>query len=215
MFTSTPQRTLCQLLVTFVACVLFNSNVAFSEDADVVAQGTRISVNQQLQRMRLSLARIRRTVDTLTANNTAVKSGITDVKNSLVSLNQRVVTGTSVAPAEPTTSQTVIGSNKPSPAYMAFDFYPGVRAEAVVQHKNTGVFVVFRTLEGSKLLLEYKLDFSFEGRSADQKSADAMMISACLTHFHRAADAANGGSFYIYPSSDDKLGLLCSSVVNR
>lgn len=215
MFTSTPQRKLCQLFVTFVACVLSTSNVAFSEDADVSAQGTRLSVNQQLQRMRLSLARIRRTVDTLTANNTAVKSGITDVKNSLVSLNQRVVTGTSVAPTEPSSSQAVIGSNKPFPSYITFDFYPGVRAEAVVQHKNTGVFIVFRTLEGSKILFEYKLDFSFEGRSADQKSADAMMITACLNHFHRAADAANGGSFYIYPSSDDKLGLLCSSVTNR
>lgn len=217
MLTSPPKRKTYAIVAAIVTCVLCSTGVAFSQDAEVSAQESKLTVNRQLQRMRLSIARIRRTLDTLTTNNTAVKSGISDVKSSLLTLNQRVITGNTVAPTTPTpkSSQPVIGSNKASTNYMTIDFYTGVREEAIVQHKNTGVVVSFRAYEGSKLLQEYTLDFSFEGRSSDQKTADAMMISACLQHFHRAADAPNGGSFFIYPSSDDKMGLLCSSQVTR
>lgn len=221
MLTSPPRRKIyafVAILVTSVLCspcvaISEEADVATSEDAEVSAQQTRGGVNRQLQRMRLSLARIRRKVDALTTTNTAVKNGISDVKSSLVTLNQRGITGNTTAPSTP--SQNVIGSNKSSTTYMTFDFYPGIRPEAVVQHRGGGVLLSFRTYEGSKVVQEYKLDFPFEGRSEDQKSADAMMISVCLHNFHRAADAPNGGSFYIHPSADDKLGLLCSSLINR
>lgn len=215
MVTFPPRTRTLALIATFVACIISIPCTARAQDADVSAEGKRPTVNRQLQSMRLSLARIRRTVDALTANNTKVSNSISDVKNSLGSLNQRVITGTSVTPADPTPTQSVIGQNKTSSAYMTFDFYPGLVAEAIVQHKNTGVLVKFRTAENSKTVNEYTLDFSFVGRSSEQKAADTMMITACLNHFHRAADAPNGGSFFIYPSSDDKVGLLCSSHANR
>jgi hypothetical protein len=196
---------------TLVAFIISAPYTTRAEDADVSAQGKRPTVARQLQSMRLSLARIRRTVDALTANNTSVSNSISDVKNSLGSLNQRVITGTTVAPTQPTPAQAVIGQNKAAPNYLTFDFYPGIVAEAIVQHKNTGVLVKFRTAEQGKTVQEYVLDFSFVGRSNEQKAADTMMITACLNHFHRAADAPKGGTFFIYPSADDKLGLLCSS----
>ncbi len=215
MVTFPPLTRTLTLTATLVAFIISTPGVTRAEDSDVSALGKRPTVNRQLQSMRLSLARIRRTVDALTANNTTVSNSISDVKNSLGALNQRVITGTSVAPANPKPAQSVIGQNKTSPAYMTFDFYTGLVAEAIVQHKNTGVLVKFRTAENSKTVNEYTLDFSFVGRSSEQKAADAMMITACLDHFHRAADAPNGGTFFIYPSADDKVGLLCSSHTNR
>lgn len=215
MVTFPPITRTLALIATFVACIVSTPCTTRAQDADISADGNRPTVSRQLQSMRLALARIRRTVDALNANNTKVSNSISDVKNSLGTLNQRVITGTSVTPAEPTPAQSVIGQNKTSSAYMSFDFYPGLIAEAIVQHKNTGVLVKFRTAEGSKTVSEYTLDFSFVGRSSEQKAADTMMITACLNHFHRAADAPNGGSFYIYPSADDKVGLLCSSHTNR
>jgi hypothetical protein len=214
MVTFPPLARMLIVTATLVAFIISAPQTARAQDEDVSAQGKRPTVDRQLQSMRLSLARIRRTVDALSANNTKVSNSISDVKNSLGTLNQRVITGTSVAPAEPTPAQSVIGQNKAAPNYLAFDFYTGLVAEAIVQHKNTGVLVKFRTSEKGKTVQEYVLDFSFVGRSSEQKAADTMMITACLNHFHRAADAPNGGTFFIYPSADDKLGLLCSSHAN-
>lgn len=206
MFTP-PRKPFGYTLVLVLSCLL-TASAAFAADAVVESQGSQQSLQQQMIKMRRSLALMRRSLAASRAQSETVSKGISDVKNSLSTITQRVITGTSVS------TQSVIGLNKPASNYLTFDFYPGVRGEAIVQHKDTGIMVWFRTAEGSKTLNEYKLGFSFEGRSADQKTADAMMLNACLTHFNRVSDAPNGGSFYLYPSADNNTGLLCSSTIN-
>jgi len=210
MFATTPRGKWFVLFTAFVAALLFTTPT-FAVDETQALGGFKISTTRQLALLRRSVFYMRRSIASLRRRNDSLSQGITDVKSSLITLNQRVISGTSV---EPTNPQIVIGANASASNYITFDFYPGVIAEAVAQHKGTGIVVMFKTKEGAKTLMEYKLELLFAGRTADQKAADAMMVNTCLTNFYRAADARNGGSFYIYPSADDKIGLACSSTTN-
>lgn len=199
--------------VAVVSFAVFVSLVGASSIAD--AQKTPLIRGTERQYIKLTKAveRLQQTVDQLQRNNSDVKNNVTDVKISLGALNDKVTagakTGTTTAPTE-----NVIGKNVSKPNYETFDFYDGRRGEVIVQHNGTGVLAWFRILEGSKVAQDYKLSFSFAGRSADQKTADTFMLQTCVDQFQRAADASKGGSFYIYPSKDDSIGLLCSSTLN-
>ena len=182
--------------------------------AEVVAESRRLSVAQQLKSMRKNLALIRRSMASLRQNGETVKGHLSDVKNSMASLNQRIVTGTisEVAPTPTPTPGRVIAASEPTSTYIAFDKYETRRGQATVQHNKTGIVVWFRILEGGKSVQEYKLNFPFAGRTAEQKAADTMVISNCVSQFYRAFDATDG-TFFVYASADDTLGVLCASDV--
>lgn len=197
-------------LVWFLGAV----EVTRSAQAEVVAESRRPSVSQQLKSMRKSLALIRRSMASLRKNGDAANTTLTEVKDSVATLNQRIVTGT-LSEATPTPTPVpgrVIAASEPTSSYIAFDKYETRRGQATVQHSKTGIVVWFRILEGGKNVQEYKLNFPFAGRTADQKAADAMVINNCMSQFYRAFDATDG-TFYIYASADDTLGVLCASDV--
>ena len=206
-----PPKSKCLVAFAVIFVTSLSPFSAFAANDGTNGSGTQVTTNDQIKRLRHTVARLNRGVASLRAYRVFLTKNLTDVKGSLSVLNQNVIAGKSVQPSTP---QTVIGSNKPSPNYISFDFYPGVQGEAVVQHTGTGVAVSFKTKDSATTLVEYSLALSFEGRTNDQKAADNMMINACLTNFYRAADSRNGGTFFIYPSADDKIGLACSSVLN-
>lgn len=199
--------------VAVVSFAVFVSSVGASSVAD--AQKTPLVRGTERQYIKLNKAveRLQQTVDQLTRSGADVRNNVTDVKISLGALNDKVTavakTGTTSAPTE-----NVIGTNVAKSNYESFDFYEGRRGEVIVQHNGTGVLAWFRILEGSKVAQDYKLSFSFAGRSADQKTADVFMLQTCISQFQRAADFTKGGTFFIYPSKDDAVGLLCSSTLN-
>jgi hypothetical protein len=150
----------------------------------------------------------------LRQNGEVVKGHLSDVKNSMATLNQRIVTGT-ISEATPTPTPApgrVIAASEPTSTYIAFDKYETRRGQATVQHNNTGIVVWFRVLEGGKNVQEYKLNFPFAGRTDEQKVADTMVVSNCVSQFYRAFDATDG-TFFVYASADDTLGVLCASDV--
>lgn len=183
-------------------------------EAQVSATSRRPTVSRQLQSMRQSLTRIRRSMETLKQNGNSVNANVTDVKNSLVTLNQRVVTGalTEGTPTPTPAPARVIAASLPTSSYVAFDKYDGRRGQATVQHNKTGIVVWFRIYEAGKMVQDYTLNFPFTGRTSDQKSADTMVINNCMSQFYRAFDATDG-TFFIYASADDSLGVLCASDV--
>lgn len=182
--------------------------------AEVSSQSHRPTVSRQLKSMRQSLTRIRRSIETLKQSGATVTTNIGEVKNSLASLNQRIVTGT-ITDATPTPTAVqarVIAASQPTTSYVAFDKYEGRRGQATVQHSKTGVVVWFRVLEAGKMVQDHTLNFPFAGRTADQKSADTMVINNCVSQFYRAFDATDG-TFFIYASADDSLGVMCASDI--
>ncbi len=197
-----------------LACFLMAGavTVIHPAQAEVVAESRRASVSRQLKSMRKNLTLIRRSMASLRQNGEIVKGHLSDVKNSITTLNQRIVTG-SISEATPTpTPARVIAASEPTSTYVAFDKYETRRGQATVQHNRTSIAVWFRVLEGGKNVQEYTLKFPFAGRTADQRTADTMVISNCLSQFHRAFDATDG-TFFIYASADDNLGVLCASDV--
>lgn len=157
-----------------------------------------------------SLARITRTLAKLNQGLNGLSSQIANQKPTVVTVP---------APNEPqvTPSQGPIGKNNAGSSYMSFDFYEGRTAEAISYHNESGIGVVFHIREQgvTGFAQEYKLNFPFADRTPEQRLADTFMIQTCLTHFHRAADAPTGGTFFINPNKDSKIGLLCASVVNK
>lgn len=165
------------------------------------------SVDRQLAEMRRTIAYLRKGLASLRDNSAVVTQDVKEVKTTIgKALSSQI--------NQETPTQPAIGKNTPTISYVSFDFYEGRHGEAVVQHADTGIAIRFRILEGAKAAQEYNLSFSFVGRTNDQKAADAMMISSCLTHFHRASDSKTGGTFFLNSSTDTKTGLLCSSVIN-
>lgn len=108
-----------------------------------------------------------------------------------------------------TASGPVIGNNTPSTSYVAIDFYDGRTASTVMQHNSDGLTLALRVLEGGKKVEEKIITFNFEGRSADQKEADTLVLKTCLDMFLRAADKQS--SFYIQVNPDPKLGIMCAT----
>ena len=210
-------------VATTAAFVAITSATAGAEDS-VSAEARRPTVAGQLNGMKNSLVRMRRAVEALQTNSTTVSSNVTDVKNSLTVLNQRVgtgtTTGTSIAPTAtptPTPTQTptptpapVIASSAPTTTWISFDKYEGRRGQVVLQHNRTGLILVLKIMEAGKTVQEYKLNFPFAGRTADQKAADAMVINNCMNQFTRVFDAPDG-TFFLYASTDDSFGFLCAS----
>jgi hypothetical protein len=183
----------------------------FAPPATTFAQETSSqaikSVDRQLAEMRRTIAYLRKGLASLRDNSAVVTQDVKDVKTTIgKALSSQI--------NQETPTQPAIGKNTPTSSYVSYDFFEGRHGEAIVQHADTGVAIRFRVLEGAKAVQEYTLSFSFVGRTNDQKAADAMMISSCLTHFHRAADSKTGGTFFLNSSADSKTGLLCSSVIN-
>ena len=208
-----PAATHRMAVAVVMAIVSFVSAPAVAE-VQVSSASRRPSVSRQLQSMRQSLTRIRRSMETLKQNGNSVNANVTDVKNSLVTLNQRVVTGalTEGTPTPTPAPARVIAASLPTSSYVAFDKYDGRRGQATVQHNKTGIVVSFRIYEAGKMVQDYTLNFPFTGRTSDQKSADTMVINNCMSQFYRAFDATDG-TFFIYASADDSLGVLCASDV--
>lgn len=157
----------------------------------------------------VSLARITRTISKL-------NKGLNDLSSKIANQKPTVVTVPAPNAPQVTPSQGPIGKNDAGASYMSFDFYEGRTAEAISYHNESGIGVVFHIREQgvAGFAQEYKLNFPFADRTPEQRLADTVMIQTCLTHFHRAADAPAGGTFFINPNKDSKIGLLCSSVVN-
>ena len=206
-------------IVTLAALLIAIPMVATAEDS-VSAAGRGPTVVGQLHGMKNSLTRLRRAVDALQTNSATVSSNVTDVKNSLTSLNQRVIasttTGNTTAPAPaPTQSPApalVIASSNPTSTWVSFDKYQGRTGQMIVQHNKAGVVLSLKVFEAGKSVQEYKLNFPFAGRTADQKAADGMVINTCMSQFARVFDATDG-TFFINASTDDTVGILCASDV--
>lgn len=165
------------------------------------------SVDRQLAEMRRTIAYLRKNLASLRQNNEAITKDVKEVKTTVgKALSSQI---NSETPTQP-----VIGKNASTTNYVAYDFYEGRRGDATVQHSDTGIAIRFRIFEGGKTAEERTLNFSFADRTNDQKAADALMISSCLTHFHRAADSKAGGTFFLNSNPDSKVGLLCSSITN-
>lgn len=207
-------KTATRLAVAALVVVVVVMSGSAMAVAEVSSQSHRPTVSRQLKSMRQSLTRIRRSMESLKQNGATVATNISEVKSSLASLSQRIVTGTITdATPTPTPGQArVIAASQPTSSYVAFDKYEGRRGQATVQHSKSGVVVWFRVLEGGKIVQDYTLNFPFAGRTADQKSADTMVINNCMSQFYRAFDATDG-TFFIYASADDSLGVLCASDV--
>jgi hypothetical protein len=199
--------------VAVVSFAVFVSVLGASSVSDAQQSPLIRGTERQYVKLSRAVQRLQESVDQLSRNGSDVKNNVTDVKVSLGALNDKVSvagkTGTTSTPTE-----KVIGSNVSKVNYESFDFYEGRRGEVIVQHNGTGILAWFRVLESAKVAQEYKLSFSFAGRSADQKAADTFMLQTCIEQFQRAADYTKGGSFFIYPSKDDSVGLLCSSTLN-
>lgn len=214
---SMSRKALC---VATAATLVGATGTAAVAENSVGAEARRPTVVGQLHGMKNSIIRLRKAVEALQQNSTTVSSNVTDVKNSLSTLNQRVssgtVTGASTAPtATPTQTPTptpapVIASSAATSTWIAFDKYQGRRGQVVVQHNNTGIVLSLKIMEAGKSVQEYKLNFPFAGRTADQKAADAMVINNCMTQFTRVFDAPDG-TFFVNASTDDSLGILCAS----
>jgi hypothetical protein len=164
------------------------------------------SVDRQLAEMRRTIAYLRKNLASLRLNNQSITNDVKEVKTTVgKALSSQINSETPTQPA--------IGKNSPTQSFVSFDFYEGRQGDAIVQHDDTGVAIRFRILEGGKTVQEHLLSFSFVGRTNDQKTADALMISSCLTHFHRAVDSKTGGTFFLNSNLDTKVGLVCSSSV--
>ena len=162
------------------------------------------------------------------ANYARISRGLAKLSQGLTSLstqiaNQKpvvaVTPGVSVTPAPAVIAapQAPIGKNQPTSSYISFDFYDGRVGEAISYHNDRGIGIAFRVRDrgASSGAQEYKLDFPFAERTAEQRTADSFMIQTCMSHFHRVADAPNGGTFFINPNKDSKIGLLCSSQITK
>jgi hypothetical protein len=216
-------KPLCAVILA--AIFITAPSVGIAEDA-VSAEARRPTVLGQIHGMKNSLTRLRKAVEALQTNSATVSSNVSDVKNSLTTLNQRVVSGTTTGSSlAPTTTPTpaptqtptptaapVIASSSPTSTWVAFDKYQGRTGQMIVQHNKAGVVLLLKIFEAGKSVQEYKLNFPFAGRSADQKAADAMVITTCMSQFARVFDAADG-SFFINASTDDTVGILCASDV--
>lgn len=156
----------------------------------------------QFNAQRLQIARVSRGLALL-------RQTVADLGKNIASARPAAVpTNVTTAPA----TSAPIGANKPTQSWETFDFYPGRSGEVVSYHNATGIGAAFRIREGGKLVQEYKLDFPFAERSAEQRVADAFMIQNCISDFNRVSKS-DGGSFYIYVSSDPKIGLACTSTL--
>lgn len=193
-------------VAAITAFTIFFATPATASAQETSGQAIK-SVNRQLAEMRRTIAYLRKNMSSLTKNNDSVTKDVKDVKAIVgKALSSQISSETPTQPA--------IGKNEPTSTYVSYDFYEGRRGEAIVQHADTGVAIRFRILEGAKPVQERTLSFSFAGRTSDQKAADSLMISSCLTHFNRAADSRTGGTFFLNSNSDNTIGLLCSSVIN-
>jgi hypothetical protein len=103
----------------------------------------------------------------------------------------------------------VIGNNTPNTSYESIDFYDGRTASPVMQHNVDGLTLALRVMESGKMAQEKVLKFTFEGRSADQKEADTLVLKTCLDLFLRAADKQS--TFFIQVNPDPKLGIMCAT----
>lgn len=158
---------------------------------------------------RLEITRIVRGLSALRLSVSDLSKQVANMKPATSTSPVSAPTTSTPAPT-PAAAQAPIGKNTPTDGWVTFDFYPGRIGEAVSYHNATGIGVAFRIRESGKLALEYKLNFPFSERTAEQRSADIFMIQNCINDFNRASKV-DGGTFFIQASSDPKLGILCSA----
>lgn len=177
------------------------SNALIVDVTHAQSSQAKASTRLEISRVVRGLAALRLTVDGLGKQLAHIKPGV---------VTAPVASPTPAAVSAPI--QAPIGKNQPTESWLSFDFYTGRVGEVVSYHNASGIGVAFRIREGGKLAQEYKLDFPFAERTADQKAADSFMIQNCITEFRRVSNV-DGGIFFILASSDPKLGLLCSSTL--
>ena len=142
----------------------------------------------------------------------AINTRLSSLAKSVVNARKEIRKGFAQLQARSSTTSataTVIGQNTPDNSYHAMDFYDGRTASTVMQHNVDGLTLALRILEGGVKVEERILKFNFEGRSADQKEADTLVLKTCVDMFLRAADKQS--SFFIQVSPDPKLGIMCAT----
>jgi hypothetical protein len=178
------------------------SNSLIVDASHAQTSQAKTSTKLEITRVVRGLAALRQTVDGLSKQVANFKPTV---------MTAPVASPTPAAPpATAVPVQAPIGKNQSTSSWVSFDFYTGRAGEVVSYHNASGIGVAFRIREGGKNVQEYKLDFPFAERTADQKIADSFMIQNCIGEFRRVS-GIDGATFYIFASSDPKLGLLCSS----
>lgn len=147
-----------------------------------------------------------------TSDSATVNNRLASLAKSLVNARKELKQGFAQLQARQstiTTTEPAIGNNTPNNTYQAIDFYDGRTASTVMQHNAEGITLALRVLEGGKKVEEKVLKFNFQGRSADQKEADTLVLKTCLDMFLRAADKQS--SFFIQINQDPTLGIMCAT----
>jgi hypothetical protein len=138
------------------------------------------------------------------------------VNASLDELKKKVASApgtTPVATPAPITgpTQATVAANKTTSAYISFNVYPGISGNPMVAVDQTAAKASFILKEGGKISQRYDLSFPFANRTADQKQADQYIITNCVNLFQAVLANPEGGTFYIFPSADEKIGVACSN----
>lgn len=137
------------------------------------------------------------------------------VNTALDELKKKVATAPVATPSPITgPTQATIAANKTSSAYISFDVYPGISGNPMVSVDASAAKASFILKEGGKTTQRYDLVFPFANRTADQKQADQHIITNCVNLFQAVLANPEGGTFFIFPSADEKIGVACSNELS-